>query len=127
MQVLLHMNTTQLTIGTLTGTDITTTDLKTILEAVDTTELSGELTTTYNTIIDENEFEVRHGGRHPDHERNGPCPECGSQDMLVWTLISEKFYYEDKIAHGCGDSIVHETMQVQCEQCEEILYKSTDM
>ena len=121
------MNTTQLIVGTLTSTNITESELKTILEAVDTTKLSDELTTTYNTIITEDGIELRHGGRHPDHERNEPCPECGSHDMLVWTLLSEKFYYEDGIAHGRGDSIVHETMQVQCEQCEEILYKSTDM
>lgn len=121
------MNTTQLILGTLTSTNITESELKTILEAVDTTELSHELTTTYNTIIKKNEFEVKHGGRHPDHNRNEPCPECGSQEMFVWTLISDEFYYEDSTAHGCGNSIVHETMQVKCKQCDEILYKSIDM
>lgn len=112
-------------IGTVTDTDVTKAQITELLEAVDVNELSTETRKIYEAICTADNAKIKTGIKHPKYEHGTACPECGSNRVYAWTIVSDEFHYEDGIATGIGHNEVHETIAVECKQCSEKLYEST--
>ena len=111
-------------IGTLSDTDITKAQLTELLEAVNQDALSTETRKLYEAICIADNAKINTGVRHPQYEHGDACPECGSNRVYAWTIVSDEFHYEDGTATGIGHNEVHETIAVECKQCSEKLYES---
>jgi DNA-directed RNA polymerase subunit RPC12/RpoP len=118
------MKQQQIIIGTVSGTTITKAQLTELLEAINTGVLSTEAKTVYEAICTADNATINTGITHPEYEHGAACPECNSNRVYAWTIVSDEFHYEDGIATGIGHNEVHETIAVKCKKCGEKLYES---
>lgn len=87
-----------------------------------------ELATILLNALDEADVDldlnVYEGNRHPDWDRDGPCPECGGEKISIIELDDSIYTWDEDAGELTYDGVGHCTgTQVSyfCQSCEQVI------
>lgn len=94
-----------------------------IFNAVETSDLSPTASQLVKEVLGNPDAVVDDGELHDSWNHREPCPECGSNELVIWSVTDDTFVIEDGVEHPIDDGCVWGNPQTICNECCEVLYR----